>query len=295
MTAPHDGDATVDSTKLTRRQAFKAGAVATFAGYAVAVEKAEAQAIKTDTAGIETGDQTVKIGDYSMPVYEARPASATNAPIVIAIGEVWGIHEWVKDVTRRFAKAGYCCVAPELFQREGGMAQRTDIQEILKIVFAVRRKQLLGDIAAAANWAKTRPGVRADRIGVTGWCWGGSTVYQVAAANPDIKASVAWYGAPARPYPDTPSPVTGFDVAKDIKASLLGLFGEKDQGPPPADAVKFGEMLKGHNPNSEVVVYPDVGHGFFADYRPSYNAAAAADAWKRTPRPLRQVPEGVAC
>jgi carboxymethylenebutenolidase len=181
----------VDSTKLTRRQAFKAGAAATFAGYAVAVEKAEAQAIKTDTAGIEAGDQTVKIGDYSMPVYEARPASATNAPIVIAIGEVWGVHEWVKDVTRRFAKAGYCCVAPELFQREGGMAQRTDIQEIVKIVFAVQRKQLLGDIAAAANWAKTRPGVRADRIGVTGWCWGGSTVYQVAAANPDIKASVA--------------------------------------------------------------------------------------------------------
>lgn len=281
MTAPHDGDATVDSTRLTRRQAFKAGAAATFAGYAVAVEKAEAQAIKTDTAGIEAGDQTVKIGDYSMPVYEARPASATNAPIVIAIGEVWGVHEWVKDVTRRFAKAGYCCVAPELFQREGGMAQRTDIQEILKIVFAVQRKQLLGDVAAAANWAKTRPGVRADRIGVTGWCWGGSTVYQVAAANPDIKASVAWYGAPARPYPDTPSPVTGFDVAKDIKAPLLGLYGEKDQGPPPADAVKLGEMLKGHNPNSEVVVYPDVGHGFFADYRPSYNAAAAADAWKR--------------
>ena len=203
----------MDSTRLTRRQAFKAGAAATFAGYAVAVEKAEAQAIKTDTAGIEAGDQTVKIGDYS--------------------------------------------------------------------VFAVQRKQLLGDVAAAANWAKTRPGVRADRIGVTGWCWGGSTVYQVAAANPDIKASVTWYGAPARPYPDTPSPVTGFDVAKDIKAPLLGLYGEKDQGPPPADAVKLGEMLKGHNPNSEVVVYPDVGHGFFADYRPSYNAAAAADAWKR--------------
>jgi len=271
----------VESTRLTRRQAFKAGAAATFVGYAVAVQKVEAQAIKTDTAGIEAGDHTVKIGDYSMPVYEARPASATNAPIVIAIGEVWGIHEWVKDVTRRFAKAGYCCVAPELFQREGGMAQRTDIQEILKIVFAVQRKQLLGDVAAAANWAKTRPGVRADRIGVTGWCWGGSTVYQVAAANPDIKASVSWYGAPARPYPDTPSPLTGFDVAKDIKAPLLGLYGEKDQGPPPADAVKLGEMLKGHNRNSEVVVYPDVGHGFFADYRPSYNAAAAADAWKR--------------
>ena len=125
-------------TGLTRRQALKAGA-ATFVGYAVAVEKVEAQAIKTDTAGIEVGDYAVKIGDYNMPVYEARPAGATNAPIIIAIGEVWGVHEWVKDVTRRFAKAGYCCVAPELFQREGGMAQRTDVQEIVKIVFAACR------------------------------------------------------------------------------------------------------------------------------------------------------------
>jgi carboxymethylenebutenolidase len=279
MTA-HDGDAVMESTGLTRRQALKVGA-ATFVGYAVAVEKVEAQAIKTDTSGIVAGDHTVKIGDYSMPVYEARPATGTNAPIVLAISEIWGVHEWVKDVTRRFAKAGYCCVAPELFQREGGVGHIPNVQDILKIVLAVPRKQLLGDIAAAGDWAKTRPGVRADRIGVTGWCWGGSTVYQVAGTNPDIKASVAWYGPPARPYPDTPNPVTGFDVAKDIKTPFLGLYGETDQSPPPADAMKFGEMLKAHNPNSEVVIYPGVGHGFFADYRPSYNPTAAADAWKR--------------
>ena len=175
MTSAHDGDATMESTGLTRRQALKVGA-ATFVGYAVGVDKVLAQAIKTDTAGIVAGDYTVKIGDYNMPVYEARPASGTNAPIVLAISEVWGVHEWVKDVTRRFAKAGYCCVAPELFQREGGVGQLTNIQDILKIVFAVPRKQLLGDVAAAADWAKTRPGVRADRIGVTGWCWGGSVV-----------------------------------------------------------------------------------------------------------------------
>ena len=198
MTTAHDGDATMESTGLTRRQALKVGA-ATFVGYAVAVEKVEAQAIKTDTAGIVAGDYTVKIGDYSMPVYEARPARATNAPIVIAISEVWGVHEWVKDVTRRFAKAGYCCVAPELFQREGGWPSSPTSRTILKIVFAVPRKQLLGDVAAAADWAKTRPGVRADRIGVTGWCWGGGVVLQVAATNPDIKAAVSWYGAIAAP------------------------------------------------------------------------------------------------
>ncbi len=148
-------------------------------------------------------------------------------------------------------------------------------------MLAVPRKQVLGDIAAADDWAKKRPGVRADRVGVTGWCWGGSTVYQVAATNPDIKAAVAWYGPPARPYPDQPNPVTGFDVAKDIKSPFLGLYGETDQSPAPADARKLGDLLKQHNQNVEIVTYPGAGHGFFADYRPSYNATAAADAWKR--------------
>jgi carboxymethylenebutenolidase len=267
------------SSGLTRRQVLVAGA--TFAGYAVAVDKVLAQAIKTDTTGIQAGDFEVKIGDYMMPVYEARPASGGPAPIVVCISEIWGVHEWVRDVTRRFAKAGYFAVAPELFKREGGVAQIPNIQDILKIVLAVPRKQVLGDIAATVDWAKKRPGARADRAGVTGWCWGGSTVFQVAATNPDMKAAVAWYGPPARPYPDQPAPVTGFDVAKDIKIPLLGLFGEEDKSPTPDDARKMGEMVKQHHPNLEIVVYPGATHGFFADYRPSFNATAAADAWKR--------------
>lgn len=191
------------------------------------------------------------------------------------------MHEWVRDCTRRFAKAGYYAVAPELFKREGGVGHIPNVQDILKIVLAVPRKQVLGDVAATVDWAKKRPGARADRVGVTGWCWGGSTVYQVAATNPDIKAAVAWYGPPARPYPDTPNPVTGFDVAKDIKMPFLGLYGETDQNPKPEDVKKLEEMVKQVNKNAEFIIYPGVGHGFFADYRPSYNAAAAADAWKR--------------
>ncbi len=266
---------------LTRRQMLKVGGAATFAGYAVGVEKALGQAIHTDTQGIVAGDAQVPIGSYNMPVYEARPANAAGASIILVISEIWGVHEWVKDVTRRFAKEGYYAVAPELFQREGGVGHLSNIQDILKIVFAVPRKQLLGDTSAAVDWAKKRPGVRADRVGVTGWCWGGSTVYQVAATNPDIKAAVAWYGPPARPYVDTPNPVTGFDVVKDIKAPFLGLYGGEDKGPSPDDAKKFGDLLKQSNPNSEIVIYPGAGHGFFADYRPSYNAQAAGDAWKR--------------
>jgi carboxymethylenebutenolidase len=265
---------------LTRRQMLVAGG-ATFAGYAVAVDKALAQAIKTDTTGIQAGDFEVKIGDYMMPVYEARPASGGPAPIVVCISEIWGVHEWVRDVTRRFAKAGYCAVAPELFKREGGTAQIPNAQDIMKIVLAVPRKQLLGDVAATVDWAKKRPGARADRAGVTGWCWGGSTVFQVAATSPDMKAAVAWYGSPGRPFPDQPAPVTGFDVAKDIKIPLLSLSGEQDTSPSPADARKMGELVKQHNANVEVVIYPGAAHGFFADYRPSFNAAASADAWKR--------------
>jgi len=271
----------VETSGLTRRDMIKAGGAATFAGYAVGVEKALAQAVKTNTTGIMAGDFEVKIGDYSMPVYEARPASGGLVPIVVCISEIWGVHEWVRDVTRRFAKAGYYAVAPELFKREGGVDHIPDVQAILKIVLAVPRKQVLGDIAASIDWAKRRLGARADRVGVTGWCWGGSTVYQVAATNPDIKASVAWYGPPARPYPDQPAPVTGFDVAKDIKTPLLSLSGDLDTSPPPADVRKLGELVKTHNPNVEIVVYPGAEHGFYADYRPSFNAAAAADGWKR--------------
>jgi carboxymethylenebutenolidase len=270
-----------ETSGLTRRDVIKVGTAASLVGYAVGVEKVLAQTIKTDTDGITAGDAEVAIGSYNMPVYEVRPASGGPAPIVVCISEVWGVHEWVRDMTRRFAKAGYYAVAPELFKREGGVGQLSNIQDILKIVLAVPRKQLLGDVAATVDWAKKRPGARADRAGVTGWCWGGATVYQVAATNPDMKAAVAWYGAPARPFPDQPNPVTGFDVAKDIKIPMLGLFGEADTGPSPADARKMFDMLKQVNPADEIVIYPGAGHAFMADYRPSYNATAAADAWKR--------------
>ena len=264
---------------LTRRQMI--ATTSTFAGYAVAVDKVLAQAIKTDTDGIVAGDQVVKIGSYEMPVYEARPASGKDTPIILVISEIWGVHEYIRDCTRRFAKAGYYAVAPELFKREGGVAQLPNVQDILKIVLAQKREQTLGDIKAAADWAKTRPNVKASSVGVTGWCWGGSTTYQVAATNHDMKAAVAWYGPPARPYQGANGPATGFDVAKDIHVPLLGLYGEKDTGPTPDDARKFIDMVKQHDRDVEMVIYPGAGHGFHADYRPSYNKEAAEDGWRR--------------
>ncbi len=264
---------------LTRRDLLQVGG-ATFAGYALVPDAALAQAIKTDTAGLTAGDAEVRIGDYAMPVYEARPASGRDHPVLLVISEIWGVHEYIRDCARRFAKVGYHAVAPELFKREGGVAHLQNIQDILKIVLAVPREQVLGDLKAAVDWAKTRPGARADRVGVTGWCWGGSTTIQVAATNPDMKAAVAWYGPPARPYQGKSGPVTGFDVAKDIKIPFLGLFGEKDQNPKPEDVQRFAEMLKQHNRNVDVHIFPGAGHGFHADYRQSYEPTAAAQAWK---------------
>jgi carboxymethylenebutenolidase len=264
---------------VTRRQMLVAGG--TFVGYAMGVETVLAQAIKTSTDGLVAGDQQVPVGGVNVPVYEARPAAGKDHPIIVVISEIWGVHEYIKDTTRRFAKAGYYAIAPELFVREGGVGHMTNVQEILKIVLSQKREQTLGDIAAAVDWAQRRPNVKADRVGVTGFCWGGSTTIQVAATNPDMKAAVAWYGPPARPYQGASGPVTGFDLAKDIKVPFLGLFGETDKNPPPEDARKFGELVRAHNPNVEIVVYPGAGHAFHADYRPSYNKAAADDGWNR--------------
>jgi len=266
-------------TGLTRREMIVAGG--TFAGYALSVETVLAQAIKTDTDGLVAAEQKIKVGGFDVPVYEARPANGKDTPIILVISEIWGVHEYIRDSTRRFAKAGYYAVAPELFAREGGVAQLPDIQDVLKIVLSQKREQTLGDLKATVDWAKTRPNVKADKVGVTGWCWGGSTTIQVAATNPDIKAAVAWYGPPARPYQGASGPVTGFDLAKDIKVPFLGLFGENDKSPTPEDAKKLGELVKAQNPNIEIVIYPAAGHGFHADYRPSYNKAAADDGWKR--------------
>jgi carboxymethylenebutenolidase len=265
---------------LTRREMLATGSA--FMGYALSVETVLAQAIKTDTDGLAVADVKIPVAGFDVPIYEARPARGANHPIVLVISEVLGVHEYIRDSTRRFAKLGYHAVAPELFARAGGVAHLTNMQDVLNIVLNQKREQTLGDLKAAVDWAKKRPGVRAERVGATGWCWGGSTTIHVAATNPDVKAAVAWYGPPARPYETDSGPVTGFDVATDIKIPFLGLFGGKDQSPKPEDAQKLGELLKQNgNKNVEIVVYPDASHGFHADYRPSYNKADAEDAWKR--------------
>lgn len=269
------------SEGLSRREMLKIGA-GTTAGYALAANPILAQAIRTDSQGLAAADITVESGPEMalIPAYEARPAAAGKYPVIVVISEIWGVHEYIKDVCRRFAKAGYYAIAPEMFHREGGVAHLPDVQAILKVVLAIPRKQILQDLTAAADHARKQRVARADRVGVTGFCWGGSTTIQFAAHYKGLKAAVAWYGPPGRPYQDDP-PKTGFDVASEIVCPLLGLFGDEDKNPPPEDVRKFEELLKRHNKTVETVIYKGAGHAFHADYRPSYRPEAAKDAWAR--------------
>lgn len=265
---------------ITRRHFLKVSAVAA-AGYAIAAEPILAQAIHTDTTGLVAGEVSVKSGDHMIPAYQARPDKPGQFPIILVISEIWGLHEYIRDVARRFAKEDFYAIAPEMFHREGGVGHLTNVQEILKIVLNVPRQQILQDLSATAAYAKEQTGARPDRLGVTGFCWGGSTTIQYAAHDQTVGAAVAWYGPPGREYKDEPKPVSGFDVVKDIKAPFLGLFGEEDKNPPPEDVRKLEAMLKEHNPNVEIVIYPNAGHAFHADYRPSYRPEAAKDGWNR--------------
>jgi carboxymethylenebutenolidase len=265
---------------LTRRHFLKVSAV-TVGGYAIAAEPLLAQAIQTDTVGLTAGDVTLKSGNDTIPAYQAYPSAAGKYPVIIVISEIWGVHEYIRDVARRFAKEGFYAIAPEMFQREGGVGHLPNVQDILKIVLNVPRQQILQDLSATATYARGQAAAASNRVGVTGFCWGGSTTMQYAAHDKELRAAVAWYGSPGRAYKDDPQPVSSFDVAKDIRCPFLGLFGEEDKSPPPEDVRKFEAALKQHNQNVEMVIYPNAGHAFHADYRPSYRAEAAQDAWGR--------------
>jgi carboxymethylenebutenolidase len=253
----------------------------TAAGYAIAADPILAQAIRTDTVGLVAGDVAVKSGNDVITAYEARPDKPGRYPVVVVISEIWGLHEYIRDVVRRFGKENFYAIAPELFQREGGVTQLTDVQEILKIVLNVPRKQILQDLSATANYARGQSAALAERVGATGFCWGGSTTIQFAASDKTLGAAVVWYGPVGRAYQDDPKPVSGFEVAKDITCPFLGLFGEEDKNPSPEEVRKFEALLKQHNPNVEIIIYPNAGHAFHADYRQSYWPEAAKDGWTR--------------
>jgi carboxymethylenebutenolidase len=197
------------------------------------------------------------------------------------VEEIFGVHEPLKDVCRRFAKLGHLAVAPELFARHGDVSKLTDIQEIIsKVVSKVPDAQVMSDLDAAVDWAKQTGKANTAKLGITGFCWGGRIVWLYAAHNPNLKAGAAWYGRIVG-RPDELHPKNPIDIAADLKAPVLGLYGGADQGIPVATIEQMRKAVKADNKTAEIVVYPDAPHGFHADYRPSYRKEAAEDGWKR--------------
>jgi carboxymethylenebutenolidase len=250
------------------------------AGFAAAVLPVSAQTmIKTEATGLDTGEAKIPVPGGEMPVFWAKPAGKTGLPVVLVVQEIFGVHEHIKDVTRRLAKLGYLAVAPELYARQGDPSKVTEVAALIKdIVAKVPDAQVMADLDATAAWAAKNGG--GGKLGITGFCWGGRIVWMYAAHNPKVAAGVAWYGPVARAY--YPGDKTALEVAGQIKAPILGLYGAADGGIPNDTVEKMREALKAAgNTASEILLYPDTPHAFHADYRPSYRKEQAEDGWKR--------------
>ncbi len=271
--------ALVTNKETWTRREFVAGSLA--AGFALAVQPVCAQTmIVTDTQGLTAGEVKIPTGNGDIPAYRAMPATGRNFPMVLVVQEIFGVHEHIKDVCRRFAKLGYLAIAPELYYRQGDVSQLKDNKEIFaNVVNKVPDAQVMGDLDAAVAWAAKNSGNTA-RLGITGFCWGGRITWLYTAHNPQVKAGVAWYG---RLVGDATAmtPKHPIELVAQINAPVLGLYGGADAGIPIDTVERMNAALKAAGKPSMIHLYPDTPHAFHADYRPSYRKEQAADGWKR--------------
>lgn len=252
------------------------------AGFALAVRPVSAQTmITTDATGLEAGEVKVPTSDGQMPAYRAMPTTSGPFPVVLVVQEIFGVHEHIKDVCRRFAKLGYCAIAPEFYARQGDVSQMTDINDILtKVVAKVPDAQVMADLDATVVWAEKSSKGDVKRLGITGFCWGGRVVWLYAAHSPALKAGIAWYGRLVDQTSEL-KPKNPIDLAATLKAPVLGLYGAADSGIPNETVEQMQKALQAANSPSQIVLYPDTPHGFHADYRPSYRKEQAEDGWKK--------------
>jgi carboxymethylenebutenolidase len=249
-------------------------------GFAAAVQPVSATTtITTDAKGLVAGDVKIPVKDGEVPAYRAMPEGGRNLPTVLVVQEIWGVHEHIKDVCRRLAKAGYLAVAPELYARQGNVSETTSMDEIRAVVAKVPDAQVMSDLDAAAAWAAAIGG-SPDKLAITGFCWGGRIVWMYAAHNRRLKTGVAWYGRVVG-QPTDLAPTNPIDVVKNIDAPILGLYGGADAGIPNDTVDRMRTALRAAGKPSEIHTYPDTPHAFHADYRPSYRKEAAEDGWKR--------------
>ncbi|AMO98606.1 prolyl oligopeptidase family protein [Collimonas arenae] len=250
-------------------------------GFAAAVMPVTAQTvIKTDAVGLTAGALEIQQNGLSVPIYRAQPEGKTNLPVVLVISEIFGVHEHIADIARRFAKLGYLAIAPDLFIRQGNPAAFASIPELYKnVISKVPDDQVMGDIDACVAWAKENGG-NVDKLAITGFCWGGRITWLYASHNPKVKVAAAWYGGLVGERNEL-TPKQPVDIAPTLKVPVLGLYGGKDQGITQEHVAQMKEALAKGSSKSEFVVYPNSGHAFNADYRPSYVEADAKDGWKR--------------
>lgn len=273
-------DLPASPSDLTRRNVVR-GAVGT--GFAAAVLPVGAQAVDTDSNGLTVGGVTIMSGDFQLPAYRAMPSGRSGLPVVLVISEIFGVHEHIADVARRFAKLGYLAIAPELFVRQGDVQSYGAVAKLIAEVIArVPDAQVMGDLDATVAWAGANGG-DTGRLGVTGFCWGGRITWLYTAHNPAVKAGVAWYGQ-LLGAPNEFKPKNPIDLVGGLNAPVLGLYGAEDAGIPVTAVDQMKAALAGGNAAaraSQFVVYPGAPHAFHADYRPSYRKDAAENGWKR--------------
>jgi len=264
---------------LTRRQ-FVVRSLA--AGFAAAVLPVRVEGvIETPADGLEAGEVKIPVPGGELPAYRAAPSTGGPFPTVLVVQEIFGVHEHIRDVCRRLARAGYLAVAPELYARQGDVSKLNDVQEIVtKVVSQVPDAQVMSDLDASAAWAAEHAKGDPAKLAVTGFCWGGRIVWLYAAHTPKLRAGVAWYGR-LEGAADPLHPKHPLDLAATLKAPVLGLYGGADTGIPTESVERMRKALSAAASTSEIVLYPGAPHGFHADYRPSYRETEAKDAWSR--------------
>lgn len=287
MTAFKQDLEALTTTGPVSRRSVMAGAGGLTAGFALAVQPVGAQTIATSADGLEAGEVKIPTSSGEIPAYRAMPQGAGPFPVLLVVQEIFGVHEHIRDVCRRFAKLGHMAIAPELYYRQGDVSKLADMQAIMGIVAKVPDAQVMSDLDAAVAYAKASGKGDAGKLAITGFCWGGRITWLYAEHNPNLKAAVAWYGrlvgdktpnAPAHPV----------DLAAQLKAPVLGLYGAADTGIPVATIDQMKAACAAAGKTCEFHVYPDTPHAFHADYRPSYRAEAAKDGWARCNGWLKQ-------
>lgn len=266
-------------SNLTRRKFITVTALA--AGFAISARPISAQVITTDSEGLVAGEVKIPVADGEIPAYRARPARGGNFPLVLVVQEIFGVHEHIQDVCRRFAKLGYMAIAPELYARQGDVSQLSSIQEIIsQVVSKVPDEQVMSDLDATVAWAKNSGKANIEKLAITGFCWGGRIVWLYSYHNPKVKAGVAWYGRLVS-EPTSLTPKHPLDIAGELKVPILGLYGGSDTYIPNDTVEQMRRVLSAGDSGSEVLLYENTPHGFHADYRPSYRKDQAEDAWER--------------